>query len=45
MKDKIEYYYAGDFLGEEIYLEKGMKLDLSTKIPLWFKIKFGADFS
>ena len=36
---KIKYYKAGMFLGEEIYLERGMKLNWTTKIPLFVKIK------
>lgn len=31
-----KYYYAGEWLGQEIYLEKGMKLDWTTKVPLFF---------
>lgn len=32
----IKYYYAGMWFGEKIYLEEGMKMDWSTKIPLFF---------
>jgi len=33
---KTKYVYAGKWLGDDIYLEEGMKLDWTTKIPLYF---------
>lgn len=36
--DPIKYYYHGEWLGQRIYLEKGLKLNWLTKIPLFFKV-------
>lgn len=31
-----KYYNAGTFCGDDIYLEKGEKLDWSYKVPIFF---------
>lgn len=31
-----KYYYAGDFCGSKIYLEKGEKLNWYYKVPIFF---------
>ena len=35
-ENMTKYYFAGKFISRNIYLEKGMRLNWSTKIPIFF---------
>lgn len=35
--NKLKYYNAGRFMGSEIWLEEGIKLDWISKVALFFK--------